>query len=555
MVDWAVCVRGLTKLRTTLFMAAALGLSACASPFPTQVEESARDRIAEVLADAYEKSASSYVAGASIADLAVSGLSNLSDVDPSLSVQETEQQVSVLFVSKEIHRFNKPAAGNAEAWGKESAAALFAAHEVSWLTGKTSLQRLFENHLHGVARALGDDSRYFPNEEFFDYARAAWQGTVDLRYHRVGDGLQLVTLDPAGSLEANGVAPGDVVTHIDGLAVKDSPDYEVFKKLRGDEGSMVSITLRRNDGVETVKVERRKPSVKSYELIRQGGIAEYRVPSLNVRSAVELDDSLASEMRRAKFGNEPLDGLILDLRRGIDAARAGTGIPGKDLVILRGDWNSTIGGLRTGFLMGPGGTDEAVRRLASAFLTKHAISIRRGRNPQANSTLTAGGFNPSGQLPLVVLVDQTTTGAPEQVAAALQDAGRAIIVGTTTSGFGAVRRNILLFNLGAMNLHWANAYAPSGYGIEGRGVMPNICVSRMGATLEGMLQALRRGEGLVDKADRYRNIDSNDAASLAAHRALCPSIDDSNDLTRELSLAILSDPELYAQLLRGGSAD
>lgn len=552
MVDWAVFLHGLTKPRMALFMAAAVGLSACASPFPTQVDESDRDRIAEVLADAYEKSAASYVAGASIADLAVSGLANLSDVDPSLSVQETDQQVSVLFVSREIHRFDKPAPGNAGAWGKESAAALFAAHEASWLTGKTSLQRLFENHLFGVARALGDDSRYFPNEEFFDYARAAWQGTVDLSYRRVGDGLQLVTLDPAGSLEAKGVAAGEVITHIDALAVKDSSDYEIFKKLRGEEGSMVSITLRRKDGIETVKVERRKPSVKSYELVRQGSIAEYRVPSLNVRSAVELGESLAHEQRRAKFGSEPLDGLILDLRRGTDAAPAGSGVPGKDLVILRGDWNSTIGGLRTGFLMGPGGTDEAVRRLGSAFLAKHAISIRRGRNPQANSTLTAGGFNPSGQLPLVVLVDHTTIGAPEQVAAALQDAGRAIIVGTTTSGFGAVRRNILLFNLGAMNLHWANAYAPAGYGIEGRGVMPNICVSRMGAKLESMLQALRRGEGLVNKADRHRNIDSKDAAGLAAHRALCPSINDGNDLARELSLVILSDPGLYEQLLRGG---
>jgi carboxyl-terminal processing protease len=279
----------------------------------------------------------------------------------------------------------------------------------------------------------------------------------------------------------------------------------------------------------------------------------YKLPALNEFAANELADSLSRSARKGEVENQPITGLLLDLRGERQMVRGAVSSPSVTFGTSRLDWSNVVGYIDFGFMIGPGGSPDAARRLANGFMNDGVVFSRRGRQDTANAVIEAGGTNPSGRLPLVVLVDSTTLGGAEITVAALQDSGRALVIGAPTAGAGIIRKNVSLYNLGVINLAWARAVSSSGYGIEGRGVMPNVCISAPGTTLEDRLAALRHGNGVIDAAERKRQIDPDDAAAITAFRALCPPTPDSDAIAYDLGIAILKDPVLYARLMGSGA--
>src|SRR5690606_10809525 len=79
--------------------------------------------------------------------------------------------------------------------------------------------------------------------------------------------------------------------------------------------------------------------------------------------------------------------------------------------------------------------------------------------------------------PMVVLIDGGSASASEIVAAALQDSGRAVLVGSASFGKGTVQTVQQLSNSGELILTWARFHAPSGYALHRRGVLPDICTT------------------------------------------------------------------------------
>jgi carboxyl-terminal processing protease len=157
-------------------------------------------------------------------------------------------------------------------------------------------------------------------------------------------------------------------------------------------------------------------------------------------------------------------------------------------------------------------------------------------------------------VPLVVLVDGSTGYGTEEVVAALQDNGRALVIGSTTQGDGIVRANVRLFNMGDIWMRVAFSYAPSGYGLAGRGVMPHVCTSAVSIAPDDLMATLRAGRGVVAAEVRRRHIDPQDEEALKAFRALCPPTVDEDDLTLDLALAILEEPDLYGRLMQQAGA-
>jgi carboxyl-terminal processing protease len=478
--------------------------------------------------------------------MALAGLANLAAVEPGLAILESGEKVTLSLGADPFYSFDKPAGKGADDWANAISKALIAAHLRSGQLQRTDPQRIYDSYMTGVAGALGDDSRYYPSEEFYGYLEANFDGLVDLTYAKTEGGLRVLSLDHTGRLAAAGLKAGDIITHVDGKATAPLSQFEVYSLLRGPEGSKVSLNLLRDGEAlpASIAVLRWKIAPRSYELSRIGGIAVYKLPVLNEFAANELASSLSGK---------PLTGLLLDLRGEPGEAAGAVSSPSVTFGTSRLDWSNVVGYIDFGFMSGPGGSPDAARRLATAFMSDGVIFRRRGRQDTANAVIEAGGFNPSGRLPLVVLVDAYTIGGAEMATAALQDSGRALVIGASTAGSGTIRRNVSLYNLGVINLPWAQAYAPSGYGIEGRGVMPNVCTTRPGITLDAVLAGLRRGEGMIGEEARGRVIAPDDAAGIAAHRALCPAVPDTGGLAHDLGMAILQDPALYARLMQQGA--
>jgi carboxyl-terminal processing protease len=283
----------------------------------------------------------------------------------------------------------------------------------------------------------------------------------------------------------------------------------------GPTGSTLTFTVLRGDppAPTDLRVTRWEAEAPSYRLTRRDGIAILQVPYLNFRATYELERGIGTELRNARYGVTALVGLVLDLRGNL------------------------------------GGGTSLLTELANSFLGKGVISIQHDYRPEPKKVINASWPDHSDKLPLVVLVDGFTGHGAEDVVAALQDNARALVIGSSTLGDGVVTQSVSLFNMGSIWMPVAFSHAPSGYGLAGRGVLPDICTSTPGASIDGLIASLRRGEGLATITDRTRNIDPEDKEALAAQRALCPAVLDEADLALDLALAILEDPDLYARLM------
>jgi len=542
-------LRGL--LRAVSLAVTGLLLAACVAPFPPELQAENANRIEQVLTQAYEDAGEAYLEEVALSDMALAGLAELTAIEPGLVVSESGDAVVLNLGSESFYSFAKPTSNAADDWAGAVSKALIAAHQRSGQLQRAEPQRIYDTYMAGVAGALGDDSRYYPSDEFYGYLNADFDGLVDLTYVKTEGGLRVLSLDHTGHLAAAGVKVDDVITHIDGKATSALSQFEVFSLLRGPVDSRVSLNLLRDGKVlpPSVTLPRWQIVPRSYELSRAGGIAVYKLPVLNEFAANELADSLSRSARKAQVENQPFTGLLLDLRGEREAVPDAVRSPSVTFGTSRLDWSNVVGYINYGFMSGPGGSPDAARRLANGFMSDGVVFSRQGRQDTANAVIEAGGTNPSDQLRLVVLVDSSTAGGTEIAIAALQDSRRALVIGAPTAGAGIIRKNVSLYNMGVINLAWAQAYAPSGYGLSGRGVMPHVCTSTPGTTLEGILADLRRGEGMIDTAVRTRHIEPDDAGALAAHRALCPTESDTGHLAYDLGAAILKDPELYARLI------
>jgi carboxyl-terminal processing protease len=197
----------------------------------------------------------------------------------------------------------------------------------------------------------------------------------------------------------------------------------------------------------------------------------------------------------------------------------------------------------------PGGLLDSVLSASDFFLSKGRILTTHGRHDDSHQNFVASSKPPVIEQPLVVLVDQDSAAGSEVVVAALQDNGRAVVVGTTSFGKGTIQMALPMPNRGIFGLTWTEMYAPAGYRLNRRGVMPTVCTGG-DVTTDEVLTALRAGGGVIDRATRAQDIDPEDTAAVEAFRALCPPRkDDAEDVALEVARALLPDPALYDRVL------
>jgi C-terminal processing protease CtpA/Prc len=390
-------------------------VAACVAPFPPVPQPENADRIEQVLFEAYEDVGGAYVEDVAIADMALAGLANLATIEPGLAVSESGGTVTLSLGSDAFFSFAKPTRNATEDWANAVSKALIAARQRSAQLQRSEPQRIYDSYMAGLAGTLGNESRYFPSEEFYGYLYADVDGLVDLTYVKSAEGLRILSLDHTGRLAVAGLEVDDIITHIDGTATAPLSQFEVYSMLRGPVDSNVVLNVLRDGAALTssVVVQRWVTVPRSYELIRQGAINVYKLPVLNEFAANELTASIEREVRKAKIGNQSLTGLVLDLRGERAADPDAVSSPSVTFGTSRFDWSAVVGYIDYGFMSGPGGSPDAARRLATAFMSDGVVFRRRGRQDTANAVVEAGGRNPSGQLPLIVIVDSLTTGGAE----------------------------------------------------------------------------------------------------------------------------------------------
>ncbi|HLJ52962.1 MAG TPA: S41 family peptidase, partial [Rhizomicrobium sp.] len=240
-----------------------------------------------------------------------------------------------------------------------------------------------------------------------------------------------------------GLKAGDYIAAINGSAVQGLNLDAAIDKMRGPEGSKITLTILRTTDKATAKkpfdvtLTRAVVAVDEVTWHRNGDIGYIRMPGFNENTASGFENAVRDLKRQIGPG---LKGYVLDLRNN------------------------------------PGGLLDQAISVSNAFLNKGEIVSTRGRNSDETQRFNARpGGDLTGGKPLIVLVNGGSASASEIVAGALQDHKRATLVGTRSFGKGSVQTIIPLgTGNGALALTTARYFTPSGRSIQAKGIAPDI---------------------------------------------------------------------------------
>jgi carboxyl-terminal processing protease len=242
-----------------------------------------------------------------------------------------------------------------------------------------------------------------------------------------------------------GIKAGDQIIMIDGQSTKDMAIADAVKKMRGQKDTKVTLTILREnmlkpqDFVLTRDIIKIK-SVKSKIIDKH--IGYIRLAAFQERTTEDLKKAV----QELEVKTNPLKGLILDLRNN------------------------------------PGGLLTKAIEVSDVFMKDGTIVSTRGKTKNMESKSLAHDDGNEPTCPIVIIVNEGTASAAEIVSGALQDNGRALIIGTQTFGKGSVQTIIPLEDGSALKLTTAKYYTPNGRSIQAEGIAPDIIVKYIAPT-------------------------------------------------------------------------
>ena len=239
-----------------------------------------------------------------------------------------------------------------------------------------------------------------------------------------------------------GIQSGDMILRIDGKSTKDITLMEAVRLMRGPQGTEVCITIMRQGFTEPKDFTLTRAiipirSVRSRML--EPGYGYLKLSQFIERTFPDMEAAL----KKLETQDGPLRGLILDMRNN------------------------------------PGGLLEQAVKVADLFLESGMIVYTEGRVEGQKMKFFVQKKEKIREYPIIVLVNGGSASASEIVAGALQDHGRAVVLGSQTFGKGSVQTIIPLEDGSALRLTTARYYTPNGRSIQAQGISPDIQVADM----------------------------------------------------------------------------
>ncbi len=305
---------------------------------------------------------------------------------------------------------------------------------------------LLDNAIKGMLSQLDPHSAYLDKDSFEDL-----QESTSGNYGGLGieigmdDGfVKVITPMDDTPAERAGIEPGDLIVQLDGTPTKGMNINEAIEIMRGEPGSDIKLTVVRSGAStpEDVTLTREVIKVASVQQrYLEEGFGYIRIAQFQSGTGDEVDKAV---IRLKDEGD--LSGLIIDLRNN------------------------------------PGGVLQSAVQVSDAFIDDGLIVYTLGRLDNAELRYNTTRPDTLRGIPIVVLVNEGTASASEIVAGALQDHGRAVIMGTSTFGKGSVQTILPLSSDKAIKLTTARYYTPNGKSIQAEGIKPDIWVDRSKVT-------------------------------------------------------------------------
>jgi len=304
-------------------------------------------------------------------------------------------------------------------------------------------KKLVENALDGMLAGLDPHSAYMDASQFRDM-QVQTQGKFGGLGIEVTEDQGLIrVISPIDDTPASraGIQAGDIITALDGKTVEGLPLSKAVDEMRGDPGSKITLTIKRQsiDTPIEVTLERQIIHIQVVkDRIEPNDIGYVRLTQFTENADSGIRDAIA---KLKKDGGGKLRAIVLDLRNN------------------------------------PGGLLDQAVAVAGDFVDHGEIVSTRGRHADDSQRWDAKGDDLLPGVPMVVLINNGSASSSEIVAGALQDHHRAVLLGERSFGKGSVQTVIPLPGGGAMRLTTARYYTPSGHSIQDLGIAPDIKVA------------------------------------------------------------------------------
>ena len=302
----------------------------------------------------------------------------------------------------------------------------------NYYDGPLAAESLREGAIRGLAEATEDPyTRYHDPEQ-------ARRSSISLSGSYVGIGIRVELRDdfpfvtqplPRSPAEAAGIGSNEFVLAVDGVSTKGTPLAEFGRIVRGERGTAVTLTLRRQGETteRDVTIVRDRIVVQSITTRVIDDVGYMRIANFSSRTSGELRRALSG------FRTVGVERLVVDLRNN------------------------------------PGGLLDASVSVTSRFLPEGELILRReSRNDPTHVYNAVSGFRDL-QTPMVVLVNSGSASGSEVFAGALQAHGRATLIGEQTHGKGSVQELHKLSDGSVMRVTTGIWFTPAGIALAGAG--------------------------------------------------------------------------------------
>jgi len=294
--------------------------------------------------------------------------------------------------------------------------------------------------IKGTLRGLDPHSSFLDPENYKDMQveTSGSFGGLGIEITLKDDILTVVSpIDGTPAYRA-GLSTGDRIVKIDGLSTKDMQLSDAVKRMRGRPGTKVTISIVREGWTEAKDYEITREQIRVHsvrELDLGNGVAYIKLRQFQEQTPNDLDQALNKAVK------DGMKSLVLDLRNN------------------------------------PGGLLTAAVEVSEKFVDDGKLVVyTEGRVRNQNMRFTAHSKKQYPKVPMVILLNQGSASASEIVAGALQDWGRAMVVGTQSFGKGSVQTIIPLSDGSGLRLTTAKYFTPKGRSIQGKGITPDIIV-------------------------------------------------------------------------------
>jgi carboxyl-terminal processing protease len=292
-----------------------------------------------------------------------------------------------------------------------------------------------------------------------------------------------------------GIQAGDRIIKIGGESTKEMSMVEAIKKLRGEKGTEVTISIHREGltDLQDFTIVRDVIPIHSVRSnVLEPGYGYARITNFQRNSAQDLQDSLDSLVKEG-----PLQGLVLDLRNN------------------------------------PGGLLDSSVKIADIFLEEGIIVSTKGRIKDQDMEFSAHSGGPHYNFPIVILINSGTASASEIVAGALQDHKRALILGTQSFGKGSVQTIIPMGDGAGLRLTTARYYTPNGTSIQATGITPDVLVPKTAATEE---DSQKEGKEFFREKDLRHHLENGGNLQAEGEKPKPPTIEESNLISDKVTI-------------------